>query len=185
LLYSLAMQWLLAFTIPWIYFAARPGVTSSRRMLALAVVLLVPVAGPVLAWIVRGVRGGKIAPEPVPARLKQRPCADDVRRLCERPSVVERLLSKDAGERLSALVHLSSVADANAVAVLQWTIEHGPTEVVLEAALTLEEIELRRATKALPAPVAPIPPSTPAVHTVPARVPLATPALGALAPRAA
>lgn len=178
------MQWLVTFTIPWIYLAVRPGVSSSRRMLALALVLLVPFAGPVLAWMVRGVRGGKIAPEPVAPRARPRPCADDVRRLGERPSVVERLLSKDSGERLSALVHLSSVADANAVAVLQWTIEHGPTEVVLEAALTLEEIELRRGARALPAPAAPAP-QAPAVVTLPARQPIAAPALGALAPRAA
>lgn len=176
------MQWLVTFTIPWIYFAVRPGVSASRRLLSLALVLLVPVAGPLLAWIVRGVRGGKIALEPVPPRARPRPCAEDVCRLGERPSVVERLLSKDASERLGALVHLSSVADANAVAVLQWTIEHGPTEVVLEAALTLEEIELRRAPKALPAPA---PHAAPAVVNVPARLPLGAPALGALAPRAA
>lgn len=153
-------------------------------MLALALVVLVPIAGPVLAWMVRGVRGGKIAPEPVAERMRSRSSADDVRRLGERPSVVERLLSKDGNERLSALVHLSSVADANAVAVLQWTIEHGPTEVVLEAAMTLEEIELRRAPKALPAPAI-TPPTTPAVIAVPARQPIAAPALGALTPRAA
>jgi hypothetical protein len=178
------MLWLAILTIPWIYVAVRPGASSSRRMLALALVLVVPVAGPVLAWMVRGVRGGKIAPEPVIERARTRSSAEDICRLAERPSVVERLLSKDANERLGALVHLSSVGDHNAISVLQWTIEHGPTEVVLEAALTLEEIELRRAPKALPTPAA-----RPATHApivnVPARAPIGAPALGALAQRAA
>jgi hypothetical protein len=174
------MQWLVVLTLPFAVLAARPGVTASRRMLALALVLMVPVVGPVLAWIARGVRGGKIAAEPVAPRRKPRPTAADVTRLGERPSIVERLLSKDPAERLCALVHLSSSADDNAMNVLRWTIERGPTEVVLEAALTLEEIELRRNNRALaphqPAAIKPSPALAP--HKVLAP-------LGALASRAA
>ncbi|HVV85563.1 MAG TPA: hypothetical protein VHE35_21030 [Kofleriaceae bacterium] len=179
------MQWLLAFTIPCAVLAMRPGVPMSRRVLALALVLFVPLAGPVLAWIVRSSRGGTIAVEPPTPRQRSRASVDDVRRLAETPSVVERLLSRDSAERLAALVHLSSVGDANARAVLQWTIEHGPTEVVLEAALTLEELELRGAPRKLPTPPTLAPAAAPVVTvpTVPSRVTI--PALGALAPRAA
>lgn len=177
------MQWLLAFTIPGVVLAVRPGATSSRRMLALALALLVPFAGPFLAWIARGVRGGKIAAEPVAPRKRARPTAADVKRLAERPSVIERLLSKDPAERLTALVHLSSAADANAKNVLRWTIERGPTEVVLEAALTLEEIELHRTPRVSAPQPAAIKPS-PAIITVPARAAVA-PAFGVLSPRAA
>ena len=180
------MQWLVILTLPWIVLAVRPGATSSRRLLALALVLLVPVAGPVLAYMVRRVRGGKVELEPVPPRERPRPTPEDIRRLGEMPSAVERLLSRDAGERLAALVHLSSAADDNAVNVLKWTIEHGPTDVVLEAALTLEEVELRRAPKATARP-APTPVRAPSLVTVPVRAPIAppAPALGVLAPRAA
>lgn len=183
LLWWAGMQWLVAFTIPGVVLAVRPGVSASRRFLALALALLVPFAGPVLAWIARGVRGGTIAPEPVAQRKPQRPTAADVNRLAERPAVLERLLSKDPGERLGALVHLASVGDDNAHDVLRWTIERGPTEVVLEAALTLEEIELRRTPRAR-APQPPAIKPSPAHVAVPSKVAIA-PALAALSPRAA
>ena len=181
------MQWLVAFTIPGVVLALRPGVAASRRMLALALALLVPFAGPLLAWIARGVRGGKIAPEPTTARKRSRPTAADVNRLAERPSVIERLLSKDASERLAAMVHLSSVADHNAMNVLRWTIERGPAETLLEAALTLEEIELRRTPRATtPQPPALKPPmmvTVCATDRSETKVPM--PTLGAWSPRAA
>ena len=126
---------------------------------------MVPVAGPLLAMLVRRSRGGKVALEPIAARKPSRPSALDVNHLGDLPSAVERLLSRDSAERLEALVHLSSVADDHAVATLRWTIEHGPQEVVLEAALTLEEIELRRAARmvALPAVATPAPTVAPAL----------------------
>lgn len=137
------MYWLAVFLLPALAFAARPGVSTSRRVLACTLVLVVPVAGLVLAALVRRMRGGAIELEPEyetpPARLS----SADAARLAEQPPVVDRLLSGDPGERLAALVALSSAADADAVAVLRWTVEHGPPEVVLDAALTLEEIELR------------------------------------------
>ena len=173
------MQWFLAFTRPFAVLAVRPGVSSSRRALALALVVLIPFAGPLLAWIVRGVRGGVIAPEPTVARKRARAAIGDVRRLGSMPAAVERLLSKDPAERLTALVHLSSAGDANARAVLQWTIERGPTEVVLEAALTLEEIELRHAGRAAAAaPTVVRAPASPAA--APTKAPTLAP-IGALA----
>jgi len=101
------------------------------------------VAGPVLAMLVRRMRGGNLSLEPVAEAPRTRPSAADVSRLGDLPPVLERLLAGDAGERLAALVQLSSVGDPAAVAVLRWAIAHGPADVVLEAALTLEEIELR------------------------------------------
>ena len=141
------MLWLVLFTVPFAFLAARPGVAASRRVLATALVLFVPVAGPVLAWVARGVRGGKIATEPTAPPRRTRTSPEDVRRMGDLPSVVERLLSADAAERLAALVHLSTVADDESINVLRWTIEHGPNDVVLEAALTLEEIEMRATPK--------------------------------------
>ena len=139
------MLWLIPLTLPWALLAARPGVSNSRRMLAVVLAVMVPIAGPLLAMLVRRSRGGIIALEPVPEPPRFRPSAYDVNRLCDQPSVVERLLSRDPAERLEAMVHLSSVGDTHSLATLRWTIEHGPQEVLLEAALTLEEIELRHA----------------------------------------
>ncbi len=137
------MYWLAVLLLPAIAFAARPGVSPSRRVLACALVVVVPFAGVLLAALVRRTRGGAIELEPEDEAPSRRLNIDDAARLAEQPPVVDRLLSGDPGERLAALVALSSAGDADAVAVLRWTIEHGPSEVVLEAALTLEELELR------------------------------------------
>ena len=110
--------------------------------------MLVPVAGLFLAYLVRRVRGGAIVIEPVPERPPRRLSVVDVTRLGETPSVLDRLLTGDPAERLEALVALSSAGDAAAVSVLRWALEHGSSDVVLDAALTLEEIELRAESRA-------------------------------------
>ena len=172
------MLWLIPLSLPLALIAARPGVSSSRRLLAAVLAIMVPVAGPLLAMLVRRTRGGTIAVEP-PAELpKFRPSAYDVNRLCDQPSVVERLLSRDPAERLEAMVHLASVGDKHSLATLRWTIEHGPQEVLLEAALTLEEIELRHARLAAQV-VAPEP--APVVAPAPTPATIAN-ALGDLVP---
>lgn len=134
---------LLALTGISLVLALRPGVSRSRRLLAGAVVVVVPVVGVLLAIVVRRLRGAGPATDPVDESREHRAALVDVARLGEAPPVLDRLLSTDQAERLEALVALSSTADASAVAVLRWAIEHGPSDVVLEAALTLEEIELR------------------------------------------
>jgi hypothetical protein len=137
------MYWLAALALPWFVLAIRPGVSSSRRVLAGTLVVLLPFARPILASMVRRLRGGKIALEPVRELPRSQPSPADCTRLGDLPPVLERLLSDDPCERLAALVHLSSVGDAAAISVLRWTIEQGTADVVLEAALTLEEIDLR------------------------------------------
>ena len=54
---------------------------------------------------------------------------------------------------MAAFVALSTVGDANATALLHWVLEHGTPETALEAALTLEELDLRREAQALMATV--------------------------------
>ncbi len=151
------MYWIAALVVlPWFALAIRPGVSASRRVLAGSLVILVPLAGPFLARMVRRVRGGKVALEPVYVAPRRLPSAADVRRLGEMPTVLERLLATDPAERLAALVQLSSVGDAAAMSVLRWTIDHGTSDVVLEAALTLEELALRgevRHAARMPTPV--------------------------------
>lgn len=137
------MYWLVLIAVPAVALALRPGVSASRRLLACTLVLLVPVAGPLLAMLVRRARGGAVALEPETDAPPQRLSPGDVARLGDMPSVLDRLLCGDPSDRLAAMVSLSSSGDAQAVAILRWTVEHGPADVVLDAALTLEEIDLR------------------------------------------
>jgi hypothetical protein len=142
------MYWLALLVVPSAAFALRSGPSASRRLLALTLVVLLPVVGIFLAMLVRRVRGGAIAIEPAPEHPTRRLSTGDVARLGETPPVLDRLLSSDPTERLEALVALSSAGDAAAVAVLRWALEHGPADVVLDCALTLEEIELRAESRA-------------------------------------
>ncbi len=158
------MTWLMFIVIPAAAIAALPGVSRSRRILASALVLLVPVAGPLLAYMVRRSRGGAIALEPVVPEAPRRMSAADIRCLGEQPPVLERLLAADPTERLAALVALSSAGDAQSIAVLRWTIEHGPADVTLDAALTLDELELRNAVKTVSIAT---PPAQPEVRALP------------------
>ncbi|KAB2902634.1 MAG: hypothetical protein F9K40_07570, partial [Kofleriaceae bacterium] len=58
------MYWLAVLLLPALAFAARPGVSTSRRVLACTLVVVVPLAGLVLAALVRRMRGGAIELEP-------------------------------------------------------------------------------------------------------------------------
>jgi len=121
------------------------GVPRSKRLLQAALVGLVPVAGPLLALLVRKVKGvGGPADADSWEAEPHRMSAAEARHLGDLPPVLERLLSADPSERLAGLVALSSTGDAAAVSLLRWTVDHGPSEVVLDAALTLEELDLRR-----------------------------------------
>lgn len=116
----------------------------SRRLLTIALTLAIPVAGPVLAVLVTRVRGGGVAvEEPAPVERRRRLGPDDARRVAELPPILERLLSRDPEERLAALVVLSTRGDAGSVAMLRWVVERAGPEAVLDAALTIEEIDLR------------------------------------------
>lgn len=118
--------------------------SSSRRLLASALAFVVPLAGPVLALLVARVRSGTLeareppADEVAPGLMG----ADEAESIGVLPPLLERLLSSDPPERLSALVVLSQKSDAEAVDMLRWTLENGSPEAVLDAALVLEELEL-------------------------------------------
>jgi len=110
-----------------------------------ALVLLIPGLGLPLAVLVRGLHGGggdtpPREPEIPPRELTR----DDVVALGDRPCALDRLMSRRPEERLDALVCLACANDANAIMLLRWTVQHGPREAMLEAALTLEELDLQR-----------------------------------------
>jgi hypothetical protein len=71
--------------------------------------------------------------------------ADEVRALADQPGALDRLMSLLPEERLDALVSLACANDANAITLLRWTVQNGSREAMLEAALTLEELDRQRA----------------------------------------
>jgi hypothetical protein len=138
------MIWLLLWAPSLVVLARLPD-DRSRRLLVIALSLLIPIAGPLLSILAVRVRGGAIELEQAESgRGEQLLTPDDVRTLGELPPLLDRLLSPGRAERLAALVVVSTRADAEAIALLRWTIERGSDDAVLDAALTLEEIDLRR-----------------------------------------
>ncbi len=141
------MMWiLLTITqLAFLPFVATSRIARSRRLLAGVLIFVIPLAGPLLALIVARARGGKmVLHSEHEEALLARERAAEMRRAGDLTASLERLMSANPEERLAALVKLSGSADARAVAQLRWAVEHGSREVVLDAALTLEELDLRR-----------------------------------------
>lgn len=135
-----------SFEVVTLVVAGRPGVSGSRRALAVALALMLPGLGLALAEMVRRLRGegggAELQLRELPARQLT---ADEVRALADQPCALDRLMSLLPEERLDALVSLACANDANAITLLRWTVQHGPREAMLEAALTLEELDRQRA----------------------------------------
>lgn len=141
----LAVLAVASFEVVAVTVAARPGVSGSRRALAAALTLMLPGLGLVLAEVVRRLRGQGTGGELEERELVARPLtAAEVRVLADQPSALDRLMSLLPEERLDALVRLACANDANAITLLRWTVQHGSREAMLEAALTLEELDRQR-----------------------------------------
>lgn len=124
--------------------AIRPGIGRSRWLLAATLCAAIPLAGPLLALLVRRVRGAGLAHrDDDEAWVPPRPSAADVRQLAELPPIVDRLMSPDIAERQTAMLQIIGSGGTGAITVLRWVIEHGTPDVVLEAALALDEIDQR------------------------------------------
>ncbi len=134
------------FQLGFVILAARPGVSGSRRALAVALALMLPGLGLVLAELVRRLRGEGGNGELEVREMVARPMtAEEVRALADQPSSLDRLMSLIPEERLDALVRLACANDSNAITLLRWTVQYGSREAMLEAALTLEELDRQRA----------------------------------------
>ena len=90
------MLWLIPFLLLEVIglaIALGPGTSPSRRLLCVALVLVVPLVGPVLALLVRSCRGGGLEPEREQrARTTPRLRPDDVRLLGDQPPMLDRLI---------------------------------------------------------------------------------------------
>jgi hypothetical protein len=110
-----------------------------------ALVLMLPGLGLPLALVVRRLRGvGRGSDVPAPTFPPRDPTPEEVLDLADQPCALDQLVSRVPEERLDALVSLAGAGDANAVTLLRWTVQHGQREAMLEAALTLEELDVQR-----------------------------------------
>jgi hypothetical protein len=133
--------------------ALRGAAAGSRRLLAATLCATVPLGGPVLALMVRRVSGlGPVLGDEADAMPPARPDPADVLLLADLPPIVDRLTSADPLERQSAMLQLIDSGDAQAMALLHWVVEHGSPEVVLEAALALDELDRRQLIDAVALP---------------------------------
>jgi len=116
---------------------------SSQRSLALALGLALPLVGVAVAAMVLGTRGrGELgqavaeeeSTEPAPAENS------DVFRLTEALSCCEALLSAEVEQRRAILSALNHRGDANAIRILRWALGASDTDLAVEAALALEDV---------------------------------------------
>lgn len=117
---------------------------ASRRHLAAALALTVPVGGPLLAAL--ALRTAGAGTPSVDALEGERPARATtptaIAAAASRPAALERITTS-TGERRAVMATLARRCDSSAVALLRWTIERSGGEAAIDAALTLEDITRR------------------------------------------
>lgn len=120
---------------------------SERYGLGVALCLSLPFVGSILAQIATRTKGtGQVLLDLREDRYEVKERLDSHEEILSdawEPPLLDRLLSRDADARLGAQVTISDRADAESVNLLRWVIKYGDSDAVLDAALTLEELELR------------------------------------------
>jgi len=122
--------------------AALPSPRPSRRWLAAAAVLTVPIAGVAIAVAAVAARGRGLAEALRRRRTALRPriTAAALRRLAGALSPCDALACGDADERRSALSTLARREDPEAIALLRRAAAGRDPDLALSAALVLDEI---------------------------------------------
>jgi hypothetical protein len=130
---------------PGMWVAVRLPRDSSRWILAVAFAVTVPVVGALLAWVAVRTRGTNQIERDLEPDVAGSPrvTAEEISRSGSQPPLLDRLLSADPERRLSALETISRRPERVGIDLLRWTIRHGGSDSVLDAALTLEELELK------------------------------------------
>lgn len=120
---------------------------SARASLAYALCVTLPFVGPLLALIATRTQStGQVVSdlEADAYQVRERyDTREGVVAHATQPPLLDRLLSDRADHRLSAHVAIASRGDAECIGLLRWVIKHGDSDAVLDAALSLEELELR------------------------------------------
>jgi len=122
---------------------------KSQRELMAALVLTLPLVGPPLAALALATEGrGNIDQfmprSPVVVRSLT---SADVRRLTEGLSGCEALISSDLDERRKTLALLKHRADSVSISLLRWAISGPDGDLAVEAALVLEDLNVRFETR--------------------------------------
>jgi hypothetical protein len=123
--------------IAWIL--TRRELARSRRFLAGAFLVTMPVVGLVLSALAVSLVGADSSPAFGEPELVKIDRSVQKSLLRDRAPLLDRLAGTRE-ERLAALAELSKSGSENAITTLRWTIEHGEGDAVIEAALTLEKL---------------------------------------------
>lgn len=120
----------------------RRAFPNSQRSLALALTLSLPLVGALVAAVALGTRGrseiGQADPDDAEAPAHED--NDDVSRLASALSCCEALLSAEVDQRRAILAALNRRGDAEAVRILRWALGASDTDLAVEAALALEDV---------------------------------------------
>lgn len=119
-------------------------VSASRRQLAAALSITVPVAGPALAALALETRGaGAPSVDELDDARPERPLDPQAIRIAaSRPSAIERITA-GAGERRAVMATMARRGSRDAIGLLRWTIERAGGDAAIDAALTLEDLTRR------------------------------------------
>jgi hypothetical protein len=141
---SLALVGAVALVAPGVVVGLWVPRTSPRWSLAVTFAITVPVFGALLALVAFRTRGTNQIERDLerPTAPVQPVAAEDVARMGGLPPLLDRLMSADPLDRLSGLEVIRRRPDRDGIALLRWTISHGSSDSVLDAALTLEEVEI-------------------------------------------
>lgn len=123
------------------------GTEFTRRLLAAAMTFSLPLIGVAMAVLVvwlRGRGGDELLARHEPMRRPESG-AELARRLTAGGSACESLLMGDSEIRCATVSSLQRDADARAITVLRWSLAQPHPDLVLEAALALEELGARYA----------------------------------------
>jgi hypothetical protein len=139
LILAVYMQVVPGFVLAWM---ARPD----RCAMIVIVAVLVPVIGPIASLYIdreRGRGGAELLGDSIGLTSKQLSGSEIAQRLVGALPPCEALVSGDADVRRATITQLSWRARSEDIAILRWARNQRDTDVAIEAALALSEVEQR------------------------------------------
>jgi hypothetical protein len=121
----------------------RAGSRRTERLLSAALTLTLPLIGAPIAAFMLGTTGRSELDQRPPVGGDTTPAAcriDDLGRMAEGLSCCEALLAVGVEERRAILSALSRQPDRNAVAILRWALGVPSSDLAVDAALALEDV---------------------------------------------
>lgn len=122
------------------YMLSRRDLEDSRRILAFAMAATIPGLGPALAVLAVALRGTGSSPALRQPVSQAAPDREEYARVGSDQAPVLYRLAGSREERLAALSGLARDESPAALSALRWIIERGNPDAVVDAALTLEQL---------------------------------------------